>query len=848
MNETTETLSPELEEKRKELAEKRKAYEAKAAENAKESAPERTAEEIAADVEKELKKASKYAKKNEPKILEAFPLLSSSAFADKARECIYWSEEHNSIAVVCRDEDGNGRYTKVREKYEWDKESKPWKLTDKRVDGSKWIKTWGAPAYPFALSLFWSVFDFHKHYIITEGEKDAINVNLCGVPAITMGSTSDAASWGKYIGKLPEGATPILWFDNDEAGRKASAKVKAMFEAKGITPLVVKWELLDPKAKNKDDATDHIMKFGADGLHDRLIKACGFVPKTREWKQITAELLPKVRPLKSKNFDEVAIALDKYATKIGDEKYTHFQIEAAELFARLSAEELAAFEGYDDMSDEGKAATKERIEKKYQKQLQMKLVYDFFGRSAMVSFIKHSEADAVKEILELFEENGIALFRKYKLFHYYSGTHFQAIEPEAYQNFILDFIDAAKVNPKQAYQKKFILEVNGGVMERIRHSVSTGIEDKGIINHQGGTIFIGADGKLEHREHSPEDGITYCLPFAYDPNAKCEMWLRFLSTSLVTVDETGKEIPDWESIAILQEYVAYCFLPKYVDYFIYLYGLGANGKSVFLSVIEALFDESSVARLNLVNMKDHQLDALSGKLINIASEIPSGAYLTEQIATLKSMVVGEPIPINPKNRDAYVLRRPPKMLMAGNEELKGGGTDDGLRRRIITIAFDKQIPVEKRIDNLHGKIIENELPGILNWVLEGLERFVKNNYKFTQSAKSEEAKRDYRRRTDHVWAFIEDNFVMGADNKPLRNESNRIATGALYSLYKTWADKEGVKALAQKNFTTTLGMETHLNKKVQQLSAKERYFVGFRIAEPEGTLPGESINEAYIKI
>ena len=125
MNETTETLSPELEEKRKELAEKRKAYEAKAAENAKEKTPERTTEEIAADVEKELKKAAKYAKKNEPKILEAFPLLSSSAFADKARECIYWSEEHDSIAAVCRDEDGNGRYTKVREKCEWDKESKP---------------------------------------------------------------------------------------------------------------------------------------------------------------------------------------------------------------------------------------------------------------------------------------------------------------------------------------------------------------------------------------------------------------------------------------------------------------------------------------------------------------------------------------------------------------------------------------------------------------------------------------------------------------------------------------------------------------------------------------------------
>ena len=337
MNETTETLSPELEEKRKELAEKRKAYEAKAAENAKEKTPERTTEEIAADVEKELKKAAKYAKKNEHKILEAFPLLSSSAFADKARECIYWSEEHDSIAVVCRDENGVGRYTKVREKYIWDDDAGV--LTSDRIDPSgknKWFKTSGAPAYPFALSLFWAVYAFHKHYSVNEGEKDAINVNLCGVPAITMGSTSDAARWGEHIDKLPEGAIPIIWTDNDDAGRKAAAKIKTIFEAKGITPLVVKWELLDPKAKNKEDATDHIMKFGSDGLLDRLIKSCGFVPKTREWKQITAELLPKVRPLKSKNFEEVAIALDKFATKIGDEKYMDFQIEAAKLFARLS--------------------------------------------------------------------------------------------------------------------------------------------------------------------------------------------------------------------------------------------------------------------------------------------------------------------------------------------------------------------------------------------------------------------------------------------------------------------------------------------------------------------------------
>lgn len=823
------SVREELGEAIEDAAAKRAKAAAIAAENAKEKEPDRTPEDIAKDVEKELKKAAKFAK--EENILKAFPLLSSSPFAEEARKYIYWSEEHDSIAVVCYDEDGVGRYTKVREKYEWDKTTTPWTLTNERVKGSKWIKTWGAPAYPFPLSLFWSVFEFHKHIVVCEGEKDALNLNMCGVPSLTLGSTSDASKWGEFD-KIPATTVPILLFDNDDAGRKACEKVKAILEAKGIYPLVAKWELLNREAKNKADASDYIAEFGSDNLLGRLVKACGFVPKSKEWRQITGEILPKVRPLKSKNFDEMASALESFAKKVGDERYAKFQIESAELYARLSDDEKAHLgEEYEAADSEKKLQMIKQLDDKYKKQLQMKLVYDFFGRSAMVGFIKHTEADAVKEILELFEDNAIPLFRKYKLFHFYTGTHFQSIEPEQYQNFILDFIDAARVNPKQAYQKKFITEVQGGVMERIRHSVNTELEDKGIINHQGGTIFVSANGKLTHKEHDPKDGITYCLPFAYDPSAKCDMWERFLETSLVTIDGDGREAPDFESIKILQEYVAYCFLPRYVDYFIYLYGLGANGKSVFLAVVEALFDSSATSRLNLVNMKDHQLDALSGKLINIASEIPSGAYLTEQIANLKQMVVGEPIVINPKNRDPYTLRKPPKMLMAGNEELKGGGTDDGLRRRLITIAFDKQIPVSQRIDNLAGKIIENELPGILNWVLEGLERFVSNNYKFTVSKKSEEAKKDYRRRTDHVWAFIEDHFVFGDDGKPTRGANTKISTARLYAIYKGWADKEGVKAVAQKNFTTTLGMETHLNQKVKQLSAKERYFIGFSISK-----------------
>lgn len=832
--------------KRRELAQKI------AAENAKEKEPDRTVEEIAKDVEKELKRAAKFANKNEENTLKAFPMLATSPFGAEARKCIFWSEEHDSIGVVCHDEDGVGRYTKVREKYVWDKENK--KFLPERIDPTgknKWFKTWGAPAYPFPLSLFWCVFDFGGKYVICEGEKDALNLNMCGVPTVTLGSTGDAAKWGEHLSKLPKDSTPILFFDNDDAGRKAAKTVKAIFADAGVNALIVKWEILDPKAKNKADATDYIANHGASSLLQKLIKACGFIPKSRPWAVVSAELLSKVRPLKSQNFDYMAEALKRFADKTGDLAYAQFQIEAADLFAKLSAEELAAFNGWDEMSDNERAETKEKIERKYQKQLQMKLVYDFFGRSPMVTFIKHQSSDATKEILELFESNNIAIAKKFSTLHFYNGTHFQSLKPSVLENFFHDWFFAAKINPKQAYSE-------GDFRRKVKESViamAKNLDDDnddgdekieyGYINHQGGIIRIDENGEIEHLEHSPEHKLTYCLRFAYDPDAKCEMWEKFLTSSLV-VNNNGVEAPDVSSIALLQEYVGYLFLPRYIQNFIYLYGMGANGKSVFIKVVEALFPKEVVSHIEVVDMDDHMLDGFANKVLNIANEIEAGGYMAKQISLLKSIVEGAPIQINPKHKDTYVNYKPPKQLMSGNDQLKGGGMNDGLIRRMLIVPFDKQIPESKRIDKLDELIIKNELAGVLNWAIAGLKRLVKNGYVFTKSAKVEAAKEEYKLETNQIYAFIKGNFVHGDDGKILREENNRISTAKLYAFYEAWCKAEGVNPLKQKAFSTKLG--EHLNTKAQQLTAKERFFVGFRIIEPDNTDITESMNESYLKL
>lgn len=58
--------------------------------------------------------------------------------------------------------------------------------------------------------------------------------------------------------------------------------------------------------------------------------------------------------------------------------------------------------------------------------------------------------------------------------------------------------------------------------------------------------------------------------------------------------------------------------------------------------------------------------------------------------------------------------------------------------------FKVQIPKNKINPNLAKDIITHELPGIMNWVLKGRERLVKNG-KFTDSKIVNEALEDYKK-------------------------------------------------------------------------------------------------------
>jgi phage/plasmid primase, P4 family, C-terminal domain len=94
-----------------------------------------------------------------------------------------------------------------------------------------------------------------------------------------------------------------------------------------------------------------------------------------------------------------------------------------------------------------------------------------------------------------------------------------------------------------------------------------------------------------------------------------------------------------------------------------------------------------------------------------------------------------------------------KLWLTGNSKPIINETTYAAWRRPRLIPFTVQIPKEKRIARLAEELIEEELPGIFNWALEGLWEWHKIGS--SPPAIVAEATEEYRKESDSIGAFID---------------------------------------------------------------------------------------------
>lgn len=274
-----------------------------------------------------------------------------------------------------------------------------------------------------------------------------------------------------------------------------------------------------------------------------------------------------------------------------------------------------------------------------------------------------------------------------------------------------------------------------------------------ILNLRNGSLNL-KTGEL--REHRRQDNITKLVDIEYKAKAQCPNWEKFLDKIFL-----GEK----ELIEYVQKTIGYSLTGSISEQCFYmLYGGGANGKSTFLNAVERIlgdYADSLKGSSLMVKRNDDgargDLAKLVGKRFIIASELNEGQTFDESL--IKAITGGDVVPVRFLYGEEFPLRAQLKLWIGTNEKPKIKGSNFGIWRRVRLIPFLYTFKDEEKDEDFFEKYIEPELPGILNWAIEGCLMWQK--YGIQTPEKVMAAVDDYRSEMDQIQRFIDDCCITG---------------------------------------------------------------------------------------
>ena len=393
----------------------------------------------------------------------------------------------------------------------------------------------------------------------------------------------------------------------------------------------------------------------------------------------------------------------------------------------------------------------------------------------------------VEQLMKIAKGNNWGLCKKNGYIYLYNGSYWEEIDKERFQFFLGDVAMKMDVEKFKGKVYTFKEDLFKQFLSDAYLPVPNNKKDSILINLQNGTFEISST-KQVLRNFDSNDFLTHQLPFEYNPKATAPMFKKYLNEVL----------SDKEKQQALAEFCGYVFINSSVlklEKMLILYGTGANGKSVFFEIISALLGSENISNYSLQSLTDekgYSRAKIGNKLVNYASEI-NGKLETD---IFKQMASGEPIEARLPYGEPFIINDYAKLIFNCNELPKNVEHTNAYFRRFMIIEFDQTIPEERQDRQLPNKIVENELAGVFNWILSGLDSVLANKG-FSKCDAVDDARINYQKQSDSVLLFIEEHgYKVSA--------TERILISDLYPFYKTFCTDDGYKALGKKNFIQRL--------------------------------------------
>ena len=387
-------------------------------------------------------------------------------------------------------------------------------------------------------------------------------------------------------------------------------------------------------------------------------------------------------------------------------------------------------------------------------------------------------------------ENGDDILLRHRgEFFKWGGACYQINAEEAQRGEIWRYLEGARVKTKDDNTAPFrpkkdtvsnVYEALGAVCALDDHVESPAWIGDEAHPVPAGEFFATANGLLHlptrqlHAATPSFFGVT-ASTVAYDPDAPIPSgWMSFLRQT----------IGDDQAIEALQEWIGYTLSGDTSQQkILFCIGPRRSGKGTFGRIHTALLGKNSVGGPTMSSLgTQFGLAPLITKSLAIISDARIGkktdrAAVTERLLTISGE---DAIDVDRKYGTVWTGRLPTRIAIMTNELPAFSEGSGALAGRFLVVLFQHSF-FGREDPGLTDRLMV-ELPGILNWAIEGYCRLRERGH-FVQPNNALEQIEAIERLGNPVKAFVQDRCIVGPGRE--------IETDVLYDDWKAWCMEQG---------------------------------------------------------
>ncbi|MBU8819895.1 hypothetical protein KL864_28830 [Mycolicibacterium goodii] len=369
----------------------------------------------------------------------------------------------------------------------------------------------------------------------------------------------------------------------------------------------------------------------------------------------------------------------------------------------------------------------------------------------------------------------------------WTGTHYQQATVDSLRDDLYDMLsDATYVGAKGVElrwkpNQKRLNEVIDAARGLVR--LPEGVGPSGWIDGRKEQVIPCANGLLRVSdrmllEHTPEHFSIMSLPYSYDASAVCPRWEQFLA-------EVFRD--DDESVALLKQWFGYVLSGRTdLQKMIMWLGPMRGGKGTVARLLKRLVGERAYAGISVEGLRrNFALENLIDKsLVVFPDERQVGAPDGKRLVQFILQATGEDdVTVERKYKGAWSGRLPMRLMYMANEQPVLPDSSDAVQNRILTI--ETVVSFAGREDRGLDGDLAAELPGIMNWALDGLDELQAQG-EFKQPESGRAAARDVDDFDNHVRRYL-------SSTRCVLREGASTECTQLWHDFQAWCQANGIE-------------------------------------------------------